>query len=354
MHVVTIYLGTYTGDGGEGISAVGFDAARRVLTAPRLVGAMPDPAFLALSPDGRRLYAVCETGTDVWAWAITPGQATLDLIGRQDTGLAGPCHLVVDRSGRCLIVAHYTAGAVSVLPLGEDGRPGAPSSVVRHRGTSVHPTRQRQPHVHSVTLSPDNRHVIVCDLGTDRVHSYALDAAAGTLQAAGEPGVSMAAGAGPRHAAFAPDGRQIFVINELGNTVVACAFEAGSGTLRVGAGVGTLPGGFAGESTTAEVRVHPNGRWVYGSNRGHDSLVWLEFDAATGAWAARGHVPSGGRTPRNFALSPDGGWLVVANQESDNLRLCQIEATTGRPVVVGDFPGPCRPVCVVWAGAVTA
>lgn len=348
MSKSTIYLGTYTRGASEGIYAVSFDSRTGSLGSPALVAAMPNPAFLALAPSGRQVYAVSESGTEVWAWEIGADARTWTLLGHRATGQAGPCHLVVDGSGSTVVVAHYTAGVVTALPIASNGSLGVPRSVMRHGGRSVHPTRQEASHPHSVTLSPDNRFIIVCDLGEDRVYSYALDAAAALLSPAQSPWVAAAPGAGPRHAAFASDGRHVFVLNELGNTLVAYRYAADTGALKEVGAIGTLPEGYAGESTTAEVKVHPHGPWVYASNRGHDSLAVLAFDGSTEKLSSRDLVPTGGRTPRNFALSPDGQWLVVANQNSHELRVFRCNPDTGELMANGDPVSVPSPVCVLF------
>ncbi len=344
-----IYLGTYTRSTSEGIYAVRLDSRTGALGPPAPVARTANPSFLALSPDGSHLYAVSESSTMAVPFAIDPATGGLAPLQSQDAGGKAPCHLVVDRTERTLVLAHYHSGIVAALPIRADGTLGAPAAVIRHAGRSVHPTRQEAPHVHSVTLSPDNRFVIVCDLGLDRIFSYALDPATAQLTPAAIPFVAAAPGAGPRHAAFSADGRHVFVINELDSTLVSYRYDAAAGALTPVDRQSTLPAGWTGESTTAEVRVHPNGRFVYGSNRGHDSIAAFAFDAATGILTPRGHTPTGGKNPRNFALSPDGRWLVAANQNSDNLRVFRVDpATGGLTPVPGEAAVP-MPVCVLFA-----
>lgn len=344
-----IYLGTYTRSTSKGIYAVRLDNRTGELSPPVLVAETANPSFLALSPDRSHLYAVSESSTmavpfatDLKTGALTPLQA-------QDAGGKAPCHLVVDHTERALVLAHYHSGIVAALPIRADGTLGAPGTIIRHEGRSVNPQRQEGPHVHSVTLSPDNRFVIVCDLGLDRVFTYALDPATAGLAPGPAPSVATAPGAGPRHAAFSPDGRHVFVINEMGNTLVSYRYDSATGALTPIDTQPTLPADFAGDSTTAEVRVHPNGRFVYGSNRGHDSIAVFAFDPATGRLTPRGHTPTGGRNPRNFALSPDGAWLVAANQNTDSLTVFKVDLSTG---ILTPAPGKASvpmPVCVLFA-----
>jgi len=344
-----IYLGTYTRSTSKGIYAVRLDNRTGELSPPVLVAETANPSFLALSPDRSHLYAVSESSTmavpfatDLKTGALTPLQA-------QDAGGKAPCHLVVDHTERALVLAHYHSGIVAALPIRADGTLGALGTIIRHEGRSVNPQRQEGPHVHSVTLSPDNRFVIVCDLGLDRVFTYALDPATAGLAPGPAPSVATAPGAGPRHAAFSPDGRHVFVINEMGNTLVSYRYDSATGALTPIDTQPTLPADFAGDSTTAEVRVHPNGRFVYGSNRGHDSIAVFAFDPATGRLTPRGHTPTGGRNPRNFALSPDGAWLVAANQNTDSLTVFKVDLSTG---ILTPAPGKASvpmPVCVLFA-----
>lgn len=344
-----IYLGTYTRSTSKGIYAVRLENRTGELSPPVLVAETANPSFLALSPDRSHLYAVSESSTmavpfatDLKTGALTPLQA-------QDAGGKAPCHLVVDHTERALVLAHYHSGIVAALPIRADGTLGAPGTIIRHEGRSVNPQRQEGPHVHSVTLSPDNRFVIVCDLGLDRVFTYALDPATAGLAPGPAPSVATAPGAGPRHAAFSPDGRHVFVINEMGNTLVSYRYDTATGALTPIDTQPTLPADFAGDSTTAEVRVHPNGRLVYGSNRGHDSIAVFAFDPATGRLTPRGHTPTGGRNPRNFALSPDGAWLVAANQNTDSLTVFKVDPGTG---ILTPAPGKASvpmPVCVLFA-----
>ncbi len=344
-----IYLGTYTRSTSKGIYAVRLDGRTGELSQPVLVAETANPSFLALSPDRSHLYAVSESSTMAVPFATDLATGALKPLQAQDAGGKAPCHLVVDRTERTLVLAHYHSGIVAALPIAADGTLGQPGTVIRHEGRSVNPQRQEGPHVHSVTLSPNNRFVIVCDLGLDRVFTYALDPATARLTPGPVPFVATAPGAGPRHAAFSTDGRHVFVINEMGNTLVSYRYNTATGVLLPVDTQPTLPAGFTGDSSTAEVRVHPNGRFVYGSNRGHDSIAIFAFDSATGHLTPRGHVSTGGRNPRNFALSPDGAWLVAANQNSDTLTVFQVDPTTGALTPTAAKASVPMPVCVLFA-----
>lgn len=344
-----IYLGTYTRSTGKGIYAVRLNATTGALGTPELVAETANPSFVALSPGGGHLYAVSETSTMAVPFAVDAATGRLTPLQAQDAGGKAPCHLVVDHTERTLVLAHYHSGIVAALPINADGTLGAPGSVIQHTGHSVNPKRQEAPHVHSVTLSPDNRFVIVCDLGLDRVFTYALDPATATLTPAATPFVATAPGAGPRHAAFSTDGQWVLVINELASTLVSYRYDPATGALTPADTQSTLPADFSGESSTAEVRVHPNGRFVYGSNRGHDSIASFALDSATGALKPLGHTPTGGKNPRNFALSPDGQWLVAANQNSDNLRVFRVDPSSGALAAIPGEASVPLPVCVLFA-----
>lgn len=345
-----IYVGTYTRTASQGIYALRLDPHTGTLSQPELAGEIANPSFVALSPDGDHLYAVSESSGMVRPFATDRTTGRLTPLPARETGGKAPCHLAVDGTGRTLIVANYHTGVVATLPIAADGTLGALDAAVIHTGRSAHPARQAAPHVHSATLSPDNRFVIVCDLGLDKIFTYSLDPTTARLAPAATPFVTTALGAGPRHCTFSPDGRHAFVINELDSTLSSFAYEPATGALTPLATYSTLPASFSGENFPAEVRVHPNGRFVYGSNRGHDSLVVFAFDPATARLTPLEWVPSGGRNPRNFALSPDGTWLVAANQDSDSIKLFRVNAQTGRLSAVEGGATVPMPVCVLFAG----
>lgn len=328
-----IFLGTYTAKGpSQGIYAVRLDGDTGALSVPQLAATATDPAWLALSPDRNYLYAIDGSAAQARGFAVDVAQGKLTPLPAAAAPAANPpSHLAVDATGRVLLAANYRDGFVAALAIKPDGSLGAPQ-IIRHEGRGPHPTRQEKPHVHSVTLSPDNRFVIVADLGLDRVYSYALDSATARLTPATPPFVAAAAGAGPRHFKFSPDGRRGYVINELANTIASYDYDAARGALTPTKVVPTLPAGFTSPNTTAEIRVHPNGRFLYGSNRGHDSIAVLALDAATGrpGDAPVEIVPTGGKNPRNFALSPDGRWLVCGHQDTPLLTVFRVDPTTGR------------------------
>ncbi|MBI4624344.1 MAG: lactonase family protein [Verrucomicrobia bacterium] len=351
-----IYLGTYTKTSSRGIYAVRLDATTGALSAPLLAAEARDPAWITFSPDKKFLYAIQASPAQAIGFSVDAANARLTPLPAATPALtraerspvaAPPSHLAVDATGRTLLAANYGDGYVASMPIHRDGTLGAPTAI-KHAGRSVHPARQDKPHAHSVTVSPDNRFVIVCDLGVDKIFSYALDAAAAQLTPATPPFVTTAPGAGPRHFKFGPDGRHAFAINEMDSTITVYNYEAGRGALTPRQTVPTLPAGFTGQSTTAEVRVHPSGKFLYGSNRGHDSIAVFGIDHATGALTPIEIVPSGGNVPRNFALSPDGAWLVCGHQGSDDLTVFRVDAATGRLSRTGHTARVPMCVCVAF------
>lgn len=354
MQDLLIYVGTYTGPQSRGIYAFRQARGEAVPEALGCVAEATHPSFLAFPPSGRFVYAVSEVGGNghepggrVIAWARDPASGRLSRLNAAPSGGDGPCHLAVDFTGQHVLVAHYGSGSVAVLPIRADGSLGAPTCVVPHTGSSVHPRRQRQPHVHAVNLAPDNRHALVADLGTDRVVVYRFDAAQGRLEPAISPALVLPPGSGPRHLAFHPRGRWVFVLNELSSQLALAEYDAATGRLDLRQLVSTLPADFRGENATAEVAVHPNGRWVYASNRGHDSVAVFAFaaDPAPRLEVVQ-HQPTGGRTPRHFALDPSGQTLWVANQASDTVVIFRVEAATGRLSDTDQVLRVPSPVCV--------
>ncbi|MSU48212.1 MAG: lactonase family protein [Opitutus sp.] len=327
-----IYLGTYTRNGSKGIHAVRLDPDTGALGTPFLTAETPDPAWITFSPDRKFLYAIHPSTAQAVGFAVDAESGRLTALQAEAAATANPpSHLAVDATGRTLLAANYRDGFVAAIPIRADGTLGPPNPIPHH-GRGQYSKRQDKPHVHSVTPSPDNRFVIVADLGVDRIFSYALDPSAATLTPANPPSVATVPGAGPRHFKFGLDGKHAYAINELNSTIVAYDYDAPRGALTPRQVISTLPADFKAPSTTAEIRVHPNGKFVYGSNRGHDSIAVFAVDAATGLLGAQPVeiVKSGGKTPRNFTLCPDGKWLVCAHQDQDILTVFKVDPATGR------------------------
>jgi 6-phosphogluconolactonase len=342
-----LFIGTYTKTESRGIYSLLLDRSTGALSGPVLAAETGHPSFLALSPDKKRLFAINDSPALAVTFAID-GDGDLRRLGSTPPDTRPPAsHVAVDRTGRALLVNHFGSGYVATLPIQPDGTLGPPT-ILQHHGHGLDPVRQSSPHTHSATISPDNRFALVCDLGLDKIFSYALDPVEARLTPAVPPFTAAAPGSGPRHSAFSPDGRHFYVIDEMAGTITAYLYDSPRGALSHLDSQSTLPPEFTGLNTTAEVCVHPNGRFVYGSNRGHDSLAVFERDPATGLLSRVEIVPCGGKHPRHFSLSPDGAWLVCANMNSDSLTVFRVDAATGRLTRV---PGSARvsmPVCVLF------
>jgi len=353
METLRVYVGTYTWAKSKGIYSLRMDLATGALSAPELAAEATNPTFLAVHPSRRFLYAVGEIGNfagkrsgAVSAFAIDPESGKLRALNQQPSGGAGPCHVAVDKAGKNLLVANYSGGSVAVLPIGEDGKLAEPSAVIQHKGSGPDPKRQEGPHAHSINLDPAGRFAFACDLGLDKVLVYRFDPAQGKLSANDPPAASVAPGAGPRHLAFHPNGRFTYVINEMGSTITAFTYDADRGLLSELQTISALPPDFKGENTTAEVQVHPSGRFLYGSNRGHNSIAIFAVDPETGRLTAAGHQPTQGRNPRNFGIDPTGAYLVAANQDSSNLVVFRIDPKSGALAPTGVTAEVPLPVCV--------
>jgi 6-phosphogluconolactonase len=355
--VVRVYVGTYTsGDGAlrsRGIYLIDLDLESGKLGTPRLAGEAIDPSFLAIHPSGRFLYVVSERsavggrpGGAVLGFSIDPGSGVLTSINQQSSRGAGPCHLVVDRGGKNVLVANYGSGSVAALPIDADGRLSPSSSFIQHEGKGSDPSRQEGPHAHSINLDLAGRFAVAADLGLDKVFIYRYDEVKGTLAANDPPFAEVAPKSGPRHFAFHPDGRFGYVISEMANTVTAFAYDASKGRLQKIQTISTLPADFRGASYTAEVQVHRSGKFVYGSNRGHDSIAIFAVDAQSGKLSSVGVEPTQGRNPRNFAIDPTGAYLLAENGDSGTIVVFRIDAQSGALRPTGQSVRVPKPVCI--------
>jgi 6-phosphogluconolactonase len=350
---VWVFVGTYTGGASKGIYRLELDLSSGKLSPPVVAGESLNPSFLAIHPTRRFLYAVNEVGDfqkkkagAVSAFAIDPKTGDLTLLNQQSSGGAGPCHLVVDSLGRHVLAANYGGGNVCVLPIAANGRLGEATAFRQHEGSSVNKQRQEGPHAHSVNLDPANRFAFVADLGLDKVMIYRFAADKGTLTPNEPTSVSVAPGAGPRHLAFHPNGGVAYVINELNSTISVLALDSDTGALKEKQSVPTLPTGFKGRSGTAEVAVHPSGKFVYGSNRGHDSIAIFSADVKTGRLTPTGFQDSKIKTPRNFVIDPSGSYLLVANQDSNTVIVFRLDQKTGELIPTAGSAEVPRPVCL--------
>ncbi len=353
-----VYFGTYAKAPSKGIYRSHFDAATGRLSPAELAAEAKDPAFLALHPKGNVLYAIDESadtqrtpGQGLAAYSIDPKSGSLTLLNRQSTGSSGACHLTVDATGRAILVANYGGGGVSAVALSPDGRLGAVGSVIQHTGSSVNPARQKGPHAHQIITSADNRFAFVPDLGLDRVMVYQIDPGAAKLTAHNPPSNSLAPGSGPRHMTFHPSNQFAYVISEMLCTMTAFRYDSARGTLAEIQTVSTLPPGeaVAKGTSTAEVQVHPSGKFLYGSNRGHNTIVVYAIDPASGKMTYVENVSTQGKTPRHFTLDPTGRWLLAENQDSNTVAVLRIDEKSGRLTPTGtpvEIPVPVSAVFV--------
>lgn len=345
-----VYFGTYTGGDGasEGIYRSTLDLRTGELSQPVLAGKAVSPSFLEIHPNGQYLYAVSEHGQSggVSAYAIVPDTGNLTLLNQQPSGGGGPCHLCVDFAGKNVLVANYGGGSASVIPIGADGSLANPTGFVQHEGSSVDTKRQTAPRAHSVNVSFDDRFAFVADLGIDKVMIYKLDSEKGTIVANDPPFAKVAPGAGPRHFTFHPSGAFAYVINELNGTVTAFDYEPSSGALTEIQTVATLPSGFEGDNSCAEIRVHPEGTFLYGSNRGHNSIVVYRVDPASGKLTFVEHETAEIDTPRNFNIEPYGRFCIVANQNANSVVVFRIDPDTGALEPTGHKIAVGKPVCI--------
>jgi 6-phosphogluconolactonase len=357
-----VYIGTYTGAKSKGIYVTRLNTASGALSAPELAAESRNPSFLAIHPTRDFLYAVNEIGDfegkksgSVSAFAFDRASGMLKALNRQASGGDGPAHLSLDRTGRDVLVANYGGGSVAVLPISPTGSLNAASAIVKHTGSSVNPQRQKEPHAHSIDVDGANQFAYVADLGIDKVMIYRLDAAKGTLTANDPAFVAAKPGAGPRHVALLPQRESPFayVINEIDCTVTVYARDAKRGTLTPVQTISTLPEGqaVAAGYSTAEIEVHPSGKFLYGSNRGHDSIVAYAIDQKTGKLTLIGHEPTQGKTPRHFGIDPSGTFLLAANQNSDSVVVFKIDPSTGRLTPTGSKIDVGAPVCVKFVRA---
>lgn len=332
---IPFYVGTYTKkEGSKGIYQYHMDTATGAVSGGALAVEAKNPTFLALHPNGQVLYAANESdGGAVSAFAIE-ADGKLRLLSQESTKGSGACHVWVDGLGKNALAANYGSGSFAVLPIGADGAVKPASAFVQNTGSSVNPQRQKEPHAHSIYTDAKSAFAYACDLGTDKVMIWRFDPEKGTLTSA-EPGfASVAPGSGPRHLALHPAG-YMYVINELSNMMTVFKVQDGGAKLEEVQTIGTLSEGFSGNSTTAEVFVHPNGKFLYGSNRGHDSIVVYAIDENSGRLSVVEHVSTQGKGPRYFTLDPDGKFLIAANQETNNVVVFRVDSASGKLTPTG-------------------
>jgi 6-phosphogluconolactonase len=350
-----VYIGTYTVPNSKGIYVSRLDTEKGTLSPPELAAETPSPSFLAVHPTERYLYAVNETNTftdetgGVSAFAIDRGTGKLQALGQQSSEGSGPAHLTVDKSGRNVLVANYGGGSVAVLPINaKDGKLKSGSALMQHKGHSVNQSRQSEPHAHSITTDPSGRFVYVADLGLDWIVIYQLDERKGLLTLNEPPNAKVEPGAGPRHFSVHPSGRFGYVINELNCTVTAFTRDANDGGLTQLQTVSSLPAnaqmqqGFSG----AELEVHPTGKYLYTSIRGHNSIAVFSIDQNTGRLTYVDSTSTQGDTPRGFGIDPQGKYLLAGNQNSNSVVVFRIDSSTGKLTPTGSKIDVGSPVCI--------
>ena len=349
-----VYIGTYTRTGkSKGIYVYRFDRATGKLTYVDATSGISNPSFLAIHPNGRNLYSVSEiadhegrrTGS-VYAYSIDRSTGKLAQLNVQPSQGTGPCYVSVEQTGRYVLVANYQSGSAAMFPVQPDGSLGQSSYAVQHQGSSVNKDRQAGPHAHCIIPDPTNKFAFVDDLGTDKTVVYRLDLAGGKLKPNDPPSASVKAGLGPRHLDFHPNGRFVFVIHELGNMITSFAYDSSRGALKEIQIVPSLPTGWSGTSHTADIHVAPSGKFLYGSNRGHDSIVIYAIDESTGRLTYVGHESTKGKTPRNFAIDSSGSFLFAENQNSDTIHTFRIDPRSGKLTATGEVTEVPFPVCM--------
>jgi 6-phosphogluconolactonase len=352
-----IYVGTaiYTGPPSKNIYAYRFDAQTGKTIALGVVAESINPGTVGIEPSGRFLYATNEVGNfkdypegGVSAFSIDRATGKLHFLNDQFSGGVNPAHINVDATSKYVVVANYFGGKVVVFPIHSDGRLGSPTASEQRDGSSVNKQRQEGPHPHSVNFSPDNRYVLACDLGLDKVLVYQFDSSKGSLRPNDPPFASVNPGAGPRHLAFAPSGRFAYVVNELQSSITVFSYDAACGALNSRQTISSLPADFHGENSGAEIAIAPSGRFLYVSNRGLNSVAFFAIDGKNGDLTLLGNVMTLGKTPRSFAIDPSGRYLFVGNEESDNIRIFQLDSQTGRLHTTDEVLRVKAPTCITF------
>ncbi len=348
-----VYVGTYTRGKSKGIYVYRFEAATGKLSPIGLAAEIEQPSFLTIHPNLKYLYAVSEITQfqgekvgSISAFSIDRASGKLTPLNRVSSRGSLPCHLVVDKTGKSLLLVNYISGSSAVLQVKPDGSLGEANSVIQHKGSSANPRRQSGPHAHSINLSADNRFAIVPDLGLDEVIVYRFDSTAGTIAPNDPPFTQVKPGYGPRHFDFHPNGKFAYVINEMGSAVTAFSWNAKQGVLTELQSISTLPADFKGRNDSADIHVHPNGKFVYATNRGHDSIAIFAVDKAKGTLTFVDRTSTQGKTPRNIGIDPTGKFLIAANQDTDNIVVFRIDQKSGKLTPTGQNLEVGAPVCI--------
>ncbi|MRS63336.1 beta-propeller fold lactonase family protein [Larkinella terrae] len=344
-----LYVGTYSTRGSEGVYVLEFDRANGSLKQLQTVSNAKSPSFLAIHPTGKYLYSVNEAAANsggVSSYAIEPKTGKLTMLNQQSSHGRGPCHIAIDQTGKLAFVSNYGGGTFTVLPIQNDGKLGLATDTLKYEGKGAHAQRQEKPHIHSATVSPNNRFVYVCDLGTDKVYIYEFDQASGKVKPAATPYASVSPGSGPRHITIHPNGKYLYLVEELTSSVATFALNSKTGALTLlEDNVKTLPADFSGNNTSADIHTDPKGKFLYQSNRGYNALAILSI-AADGKPTLIGQQPTEGKTPRNFLIDPKGEYAFAANQDTDNIVVYKVDGKTGKLTPTGHQIKVPAPVCL--------
>jgi 6-phosphogluconolactonase len=343
-----VYFGTYTNKGkSKGIYVSHFNSSTGKAQDPILAAEIKSPSWVVVDPGGRFLYAVTEEGRigSVSAFSIDRATGKLTALNTVSTKGNGPCHLAVDHTGKTLLAANYDSGSTVAFPIHGDGSLGEAASFIQHMGSGPDKSRQAGPHAHCTTVSPDNRFALVNDLGLDEILIYKMDPAKALLTPNDPPFGKVPPGAGPRHLAFAPNGKFAYVVNEMGQSTTAFSWDAARGALTAIQTISDIPHEVPGNSG-AEIAVHPSGKFVYSSNRGHDSLAVFSVNAKDGKLTLVEYAPTKAKTPRGFGIDPSGSYLLAAGQDSGNVVVFRIDKKTGKLTPTGQELQVAMPVCV--------
>jgi 6-phosphogluconolactonase len=360
-HDYYVYVGTYTNGDSKGIYLYRFDEKTGQLTSGGLAAESSNPSFVITDPTHRYLYAVNEMADrdpnaprggfhkgSISSYAIDPKTGALKFLNSVSSGGSGPCHLVIDKLGKILFVANYGSGSVASYAILKDGSIGAMTWFDQHHGSSANPKRQEGPHAHEVVISPDNRFLFVPDLGLDHILIYRIDEAKRTFSANDPAYVAVNPGLGPRHFAFAPDGKFAYAVCEMGSSVVAFSYNRQTGALTVIQTISTLPSGYSGQDASAEIQIDKSGRFLYASNRGQNTITEFQIDKTTGKLTPVQNISTEGKTPRNFVIDPSGKYLIAANQDSNNMVVFTIDPASGHLTPANQNIELGAPVCLTF------
>jgi 6-phosphogluconolactonase len=348
-----VFISSFAAGAEGAIQSLRLDLETGTLKPVQRTGGAENPFFMALSPNRKYLYSIhakqfgSKDSEEIAAWEIADRDGRLRPINRQSARGSAACYLDVDRTGKSIVVANYTTGSIASLPIGEDGKLGEVVSFVQHMGSSVDPARQKEPHAHCTVISPDNRFVLSADLGIDQVLLYRLDPKSAQLTPASPPFVKTPAGAGPRHLTFHPNGKRVYVVNELSNSVTHFDYEPESAVLSEKQTIPTLPKDFEGRSNCADVKITPDGRFLFATNRGHDSIAAYRI-GDDGRLSLTEIEPSLGKGPQNLAIAPGGKLLLCANMPGNNVAVFHIDPQSGKLSPTGPVLNLASPSCILF------